>query len=136
MAASSRVTETVTWRERIPSWVIRGIVLVAVLGLVAFSAWRRWQILDASPFPVGIDGYFYPIQLRSLLETGHLQYPASPLVFWWMAPFAAATDPIIGAKLGAAIGGALIAIPAYGVGARLGGGRGPGLVAAAIATTS
>ena len=28
-----------------------------------------------------------------------------------MAPFAAATDPIVGAKLGAALGGALIAVP-------------------------
>jgi len=32
--------------------------------------WQRWRLLTASPFPLGVDGYFYPIQLRSLLERG------------------------------------------------------------------
>ena len=93
-------------------------------------------MLSDSPFPVGVDGYFYPVQLRSLLETGTLEYPAAPLAFWLMAPLAAVTDPITGAKLGAALFGALVALPAYGVGARLGRGRAAGLVAAALATTS
>ncbi|HMG20087.1 MAG TPA: hypothetical protein VK607_02175, partial [Kofleriaceae bacterium] len=56
--------------------------------------------------------------------------------FYLLAPFAAATDPITGAKLGAAVYGALLAVPMYGVAARLGGGRGAGLVAAVFATTS
>lgn len=111
-------------------------VAAALAGLVAMSFWTRWSTLTASPFPVGIDGYFYPIQLRSLLAHGTLAYPASPLAFWLMAPLAAITDPMTGAKLGAALFGALIALPAYGVGARLGNSRGSGLVAAALATTS
>jgi hypothetical protein len=114
-------------------------VALAVTAMVAISAWQRWQILDATPFPVGVDGYFYPIQVRSLIEHGTLAYPASPLTFYWMTPFAlaAGNDPIIGAKLGAAIGCALIAVPMYFTGKRLGGGsRGAGLVAAALATTS
>src|SRR5689334_4489291 len=93
-------------------------------------------MLSESPFPIGIDGYFYPVQLRALLENGALAYPAAPLAFWLMAPLAAVTDPITGAKLGAAIYGALIAVPAYGLGARLGRGRGAGLVAAVIAVRS
>jgi hypothetical protein len=109
---------------------------VGVAALLALSLWQRWRMLSASPFPLGVDGYFYPIQLRALLERGELAYPASPLAFYLLAPFAAATDPITGAKLGAAVWCAAIAIPAYGVGARLGGGRGAGLVAAALATTS
>jgi hypothetical protein len=112
---------------------------LAVSAMVAISAWQRWQILDATPFPVGIDGYFYAIQVRSLLEHGTLAYAASPLAFWWMVPFtlAAGGDPIVGAKLGAAIGCALIAVPMYFTGKRLGGGsRGAGLVAAALATAS
>lgn len=119
-------------RER---W-IQIAVAAALLALVAYSSWQRWQTLIASPFPLGVDGYYYPIQLRSLLESGTLQYPASPLTFWFMVPFAVVTDPMTGAKLGAAIGGALVAIPAYGVGTRLGTSRGAGLVAAAVATTS
>ena len=93
-------------------------------------------MLTSSPYPVGVDGYYYPLQLRSLLEHGELQYPAAPLAFWLMTPLAAMTDPITGAKLGAALFGALVALPAYGVGARLGRTRGAGLVAAALATTS
>ncbi|MGN6107949.1 MAG: hypothetical protein ACTHU0_22765, partial [Kofleriaceae bacterium] len=111
-------------------------VALALAALVAWSFWDRWTLLSSTPFPVGVDGYFYPIQLRSLLETGHLAYPASPLAFWLMAPLAALTDPVTGAKLGAALFGAAIALPAYGVGARLGQGRGAGLVAAALATSS
>lgn len=111
-------------------------VALAVLGLAAWSCWQRWQLLASTPFPVGVDGYFYPLQLRALLETGHLAYPAAPLAFYLLAPFAAVTDPITGAKLGAAVYGALIAVPAYGVGKRLGGSRGAGLIAAALATTS
>lgn len=106
----------------------------ALVALVAYSAWQRWQALDVSPFPLGVDGYFYPIQVRSLLEHGTLQYPASPLAFWFMTPFAAVTDPITGAKLGAAIGGALIALPAYALGVRLGRSRGAGFAAAVIAS--
>ena len=117
-------------------WSARVAIAAALAALVAWSCWERWTMLAASPFPVGIDGYFYPVQLRSLLEHGTLAYPASPLAFWLMAPLAAVTDPITGAKLGAALFGALIALPAYGVGAQLGRSRGAGLVAAALATTS
>lgn len=111
-------------------------ITVALAALVAWSFWQRWTMLSASPFPVGVDGYFYPIQLRALLAHGALAYPASPLAFYLLAPFAALSDPITGAKLGAAVYGAVVAVPAYGVGARLGGGRGAGLVTAALATTS
>jgi hypothetical protein len=111
-------------------------VAAALAALIALSFAERWQVLSESPFPIGIDGYFYPIQLRALLETGALQYPTAPLAFWLMAPLAAATDPITGAKLGAALYGALIALPAYGLGARLGRGRGAGLLAAVLATRS
>ena len=109
--------------------------------MVAVSAWQRWLILDATPYPVGVDGYFYAIQVRSLLEHGTLAYPASPLTFWWMAPFALAAggDAIVGAKLAAALGGALIAVPMYFVGRFLGRDRndvGAGLVAAALAASS
>ncbi len=129
-------------RDRsLPGWLPSLGVAAALAALVIWSFWQRWTALAASPFPLGIDGYFYPVQLRSLLEHGSLEFPASPLAFWLLAPFAAATDPITGAKLGSAVLGALVALPAYGVGAHLGRdgddtGRGPGLVAATIATAS
>ena len=120
----------------LPKWLPTVGVALALAGLVTLSFAERWAMLNQSPFPVGVDGYFYPVQLRALLETGSLQYPAAPLALWLMAPLAALTDPITGAKLGAALFGALVALPAYGVGARLGRCRGAGLVAAVLATTS
>jgi hypothetical protein len=117
-------------------WAGHVAVAAAVAALVALAFAQRWHVLASSPYPLGIDGYFYPVQVRSLLEHGTLQYPSSPLTFWFMAPFVAATDPITGCKLAAALGGALIAIPAYGVGARLGKSRGAGLVCAALASAS
>lgn len=116
--------------------VPRLAVVAALAALVAGSCWVRWAALTSSPFPLGVDGWYYAVQVRELLATGDLAYPASPLVFWLAAPIAAVSDPITAVKLVAAVGGALIAVPAYAVGARLGGGRGAGLVAAAIATTS
>ncbi|HEY6173455.1 MAG TPA: hypothetical protein VIX73_03385 [Kofleriaceae bacterium] len=98
-------------RERLPMWVPGVAVAAALVALVAWSFWQRWMLLTASPFPLGVDGYFYPIQLRALLAHGELAYPASPLAFYLLAPFAAATDPITGAKLGTAIYGAAVAAP-------------------------
>lgn len=119
--------------RRLPAWAPAVAIAAALAALVASSFLERWETLTASPFPLGVDGYYYPIQLRALLETGGLQYPSAPVAFWLMAPFAAATDPITGAKLAAALYGALIALPAYGLGARLGRGPGAGLLAAALA---
>jgi hypothetical protein len=111
-------------------------VAIFVVGLIAYSTWARFQFLTSSPFPMGIDGYFYPIQLRSLLERGVLYYPSSPMALYAMAPLAAVTDPITGARLGAALGGALIAWPAYAVGTRLAAHRVGGMVAASVAVVS
>jgi hypothetical protein len=108
---------------------------LVVLALAAWSAWQRWEVLSATPWPVGVDGWYYPLQLRALLERGELAYPAAPLTFWLMAPIAALLDdPIAAAKLVAAVGGALVALPAYARGRRAGGLAG-GLVAAVLAVS-
>lgn len=115
-------------------WVIRLAIAVGLAALTTYSAWQRWTALSVSPFPLGVDGYFYPVQVRALLEQGTLQYPAAPLTFWFMWPFAAMTDPMTGAKLGAAFGPASIALPAYFAGKRLARSRGGGVIAAVLAS--
>ncbi|CAN5281610.1 hypothetical protein BH11MYX1_BH11MYX1_14980 [soil metagenome] len=119
-----------------PSRLVRIALGAAVALVVGLACWQHWSVLSASPFPLGVDGYFYPIQVRAILEHGALAYPASPLTFYWMAPFALFSDPIVGAKLGAALGCALVAMPAYGVGKQLGGGPGAGVLAAVLAALS
>ena len=108
----------------------------AVIALTAWSAWQRWEVLTLSPYPVGVDGWYYPIQIRALLERGELAYPAAPLTFWLMAPIAwICGDPIVAAKVVAAGGGALVAVPAFLLGRRVGGLAG-GLVAAVLAVSA
>lgn len=120
-----------------------------MLALAAWSVWQRWELLDSSPYPVGVDGWYYPIQIRALLERGELAYPAAPLTFWLMAPVALVTDPITAAKIIAALGGGIVAVPAFLLGRRVAGaapvsmrpaatplgGAAGGLVAAVLATT-
>lgn len=108
----------------------------AMIALVTWAFVARYGFLTSSPHPLGVDGYYYPVQLRSLLDSGQLYYPSAPLGLWFMAPFAAFTDPITGAKIGTALGGALIGVPMYFLGKRVGGDRPAGLLAAVLATTS
>ena len=83
--------------------MVRVGVACLLVALVAWSFVQRWHVLASSPYPLGVDGYFYPVQVRALLEHGSLQYPSAPLTFWWMAPFAAVAGPIVGAAIAAAL---------------------------------
>src|SRR6185369_16654934 len=85
---------------------------------------------------IGVDGYYYVVQVRALLETGHLNYPAAPLAFVWLLPFAKLAGTVTGVKLGAAAGTALAVFPAYALGRRVSGSRAAALVGAALVATS
>lgn len=109
---------------------------LAVAGLAAWAFAARLSFLLTSPYPYGIDGYFYAVQARSILEDGKLYYPSAPLVPWFLALFAAVSNPIVGAKVGAAAGTALAVVPAYLVARRASGSRAAALVGAALVATS
>ena len=53
---------------KLPAWAATLGVALALAALVVYSFLERWEMLTSSPFPLGVDGYFYPIQLRALLE--------------------------------------------------------------------
>lgn len=118
--------------DPLPRW----LALAGLAALAAWTFWDRWQFAAATPYPTGIDGYWYAVQLRSLLEDGRLYYDASPLALWLMAPLAAAAGPVAGAKLGAALAGAALPLTIYQVGRRVSGERAGGLVAAVLVATS
>lgn len=101
---------------------------------IAFVA--RWRFLDSIPWPTGIDGFYYAVQLRSLLEGRGLYYPASPMVFWLLLPGAWAFGPIGGLKIGAALGTALAAVPVHAIVSRATGNRVAGLLGSAIIATA
>ena len=71
---------------RAPDWQ-PWAVAVAMTALVVWAFWNRYRFLAASPYPLGIDGYFYPIQLRSILESGTLGYAGS------IGPWPGSTSP-------------------------------------------
>jgi hypothetical protein len=112
---------------------------LALAGLAALAAWvffQRHGFLTATPEPTGVDGYWYAVQLRSLLESGHLSHGSAPLALWLMAPLAALTDPVAGAKLGASLGAAALPVAVYFLARRIAGERAVGLFAAALVATS
>lgn len=96
----------------------------------------RLSFLLESQAPVGVDGYYYAVQMRSLLTSGSLYYPSAPLAFYWLLPFAWIFGPVTGVKLGAAIGTTLGAIPAYYLLRRMTGRLPEALLAAVLVATS
>jgi hypothetical protein len=80
--------------------------------LVAVSAWStfaRFRLLSSSELPIGIDGYYYAVQVRSVLQHGALRFSDAPLAFWYLATFSAIWGPFVGVKIGAALGCAAMA---------------------------
>ncbi len=118
-----------------PLWVVAAGAAAAA-ALAAAAAWARLAVLTAYPGPVGVDGYWYAVQLRSLLEHGRTADATLPASLWFLLPFAAALGPVAGLKLGAAIGVALHALTAFALGRVLARSTAAGLVAAAVVATS
>lgn len=115
-------------------WVVA--VGAAVAALTAAAVWARLTILSAYDEPVGVDGYWYAIQLRSLLEGGHTADPSLPVALWLLLPFAGALGPVAGLKLGAAVGVSLQVVTGFALGRALARSSAAGLVAAAVVATS
>ena len=112
---------------------------LALAALAALTAWvfvQRHGFLAGSPEPMGVDGYWYAIQLRSLLESGHLHDGGAPLALWLMAPLAALTSPVTGVVLGAALGAAALPVAVYFLARRIAGERAIGLLSAGLVATS
>jgi hypothetical protein len=112
------------------------IAALAVAAIVAITFVARWRYLSSFDTAVGVDGYYYAVQLRSLLAGEGLYYPASPMAFWLMLPGAWVLGPIAGAKLGAALGTAATAIPVYAIVRRATGDRAAGVLGASLIATS
>jgi hypothetical protein len=109
---------------------------LAVAALVTAAFLARLQALRASPFPTGVDGFFYLLQVRSLLEHGQLYSPSAPLVPWLMAGLSLVTGPVLAMKMVAALGSAALITPAYLLAKRLSHAVGPALLGAAMVATS
>ena len=97
-------------------------LLLALLTALAFGV--RLGRLLGSAHPLGTDGYYYVVQVESLLSHGRLHVPDASWVHGLLAVVAGvAGDPVLGVKLGAALLAALCIPAAWLVGRTLGGGR-------------
>ena len=116
--------------------VPRAVAAAIVAAAIAWVAWRRYQFALGSPYPHGVDGYFYAAQLRSLLDSGQLRWPSPPLCFWLMWPLAALIGPVAALKAGAVALTTAIAAPIYGIARELAAPRALAIAAAILALTS
>jgi hypothetical protein len=116
--------------------VPRLAAFAALAALVGWVVWQRAGYALSSPYPHGIDGYFYAAQLGSLIDGGGLRWPSAPLTFWLLWPLAAIAGPVVAVKIGAPLLAALVAAPVYGMAREVGAPRAVALAAAALAATS
>ena len=121
--------------SRRPSPDALALAVLAAL-VLASLAWRL-AYLRSIPGLTGFDGYFYAVQARSLLEGGRLAYGAPSLAYLPIAAaVAVAGDPVLGVEIAAALGGALLAIPLYGLGREATGSRPLAIALAALGLRS
>jgi len=98
----------------------RETLLVSALVTLAFSFYL-W-VFSRNLLITGVDGPYYLIQIRSLLETGGLTYGDPPLTFYLLTFFTLlAGDITLGVKIGVSLLCALSTVPVFYVMKRLGG---------------
>ncbi len=86
---------------------IEALIVAAAAAALAYPLFR-------TPLLPMIDGPYYAVQVRWILEKGHMLYPDPPLIFYIMALAALLTGDIFtGVKIVAALMPALTAIPWY-----------------------
>jgi hypothetical protein len=69
--------------------------------LLSLGAARDTSLLWRTPFAVGVDGYYYVLQITQVAKTGHLFFPTrTPLMLYALAALAAvAGGPVAAVKL-------------------------------------
>jgi hypothetical protein len=78
---------------------------VTLLAILAYSFWHDLRGLTRYGFAVGVDGYYYVLQIESLREHGHLYFRSfTPLSLYLLAGISYLThDTILAVKVGAVL---------------------------------
>ena len=85
-----------------------------LLALCVFVAGVRLSMLQKSSEPNGLDGYFYALQAKSLVETGRLENPSSQIGYYLCGACAfLAKDAITGVKVWSAVSSAGISLAVF-----------------------
>lgn len=95
--------------------------LLLLMSSLAFAV-RLGRMLG-SDHPLGTDGYYYVVQVQSLVSQGNLHVPDASWVHAWLAAVAGLVGaPVLGVKIGAALLAAACVPAAWLLGRRLGSG--------------
>ncbi len=87
------------------------LTIVASIALVSFIC-RLWELTQSS-FPNGVDGYYYAVQSRSILESGVPYYSDSPLALYLCAAFSWGFGSFLGPKIVVALAMAAFVFPFF-----------------------
>lgn len=100
-----------------PDWPLRRALLLLVgLILASLSVAIRYQALQQSVFANGWDGYFYLVQLRSLVETGEMHSKDWSLIYpLLLAVHSICGDYVLAYKITAALLAGGVTLGFYGV---------------------
>lgn len=89
--------------------------LLFILIIILFGGFFYFWVLTRNPLIYGIDGPYYLIQVRSILENGNLVYGDPPLSFYIFTIFTLlfGGDITLGVRVGVVLFSALSALPIY-----------------------
>lgn len=101
-------------RQSKPLSANRFFFALIVCVLFLFTLIVRFSMLQKSTEPNGLDGYFYALQAKSLVETGRLENPSTQIGYYISGACAFfAKDAITGVKFWSAISSALISLGVF-----------------------
>ncbi len=88
--------------------------LFILLAIFVFSFVLDLYVLTRYSFSYGIDGAFYDIQVRNVIQYGFPMSNDPPLAYYLLTPWVILTgNSFLGIKIGMALMGSLLAFPAY-----------------------
>lgn len=87
---------------------------VILIGIFIFSFALDISVLTRYPLSYGIDGAFYDIQVRNILQYGFPMSNDPPLAYYLQTPFVLLFgNSFLGVKIGMALMGSLLAFPTF-----------------------
>ncbi|HMK54334.1 MAG TPA: glycosyltransferase family 39 protein [Methanobacteriaceae archaeon] len=88
--------------------------LLLLIAIFIFSFVLDIYVLTRYSLSYGVDGAFYDIQVRNILQIGYPLSNDPPLAYYLLSPFVILTgNSFLGIKIGMALMGSLLAFPAF-----------------------
>lgn len=109
----SRKIRGLSWSEA-TTYLKENYYLVILVAIFIFSFALDMFVLTRYSLSYGVDGAFYDIQVRNILQYGFPMSNDPPLAYYLLTPFVVlAGNSFLGVKIGMAFIGSLMAFPAF-----------------------